>query len=687
MRILSVGRVVAVASLLTLVAGAHNVVWTRSGVAAPLPCAGNDMVFDRQRGCIWIYEGQGQLWQLKGDTWTLVDSNGPPLTNYAMAFDEARGEPVIFGGTTAAGTLSRLTWAWDGTKWYVRSETGPTARRNAAMVYDPVRGEVLVIGGYDGEIKSDTWALKGETWTERATSGPPAGDHHRVVFDRGRGVVVLFGGTTWCSGTVFGETWEWDGNAWLLRSTAGPDPRFLHGMAYHEGLGVTFLFGGLLSGECSPPRNWAEAVTWTWDGTKWSALTLAGPSQRHYHRAVYDALRNRVVLVGGVAGPSGELLNDTWHLVIPPVGDMNCDGVVDFKDINPFVLAIQSKPLYEAAYPGCDWRNGDCNGDGWVDFRDINCFVARMTTPAPAGMVPIPGGPFEMGDPFNEGQGDERPVHSVSISPYYMDTKGVTNQQYVAWLNAAMARNLITVINGAVYKTNSGTDYPYCDTNTSHLYSQITWDGSTFGVETGKANNPAVMVTWYGAVAYCNWRSEQDGRPQCYDLSTWECNYHMGGYRLPTEAEWEKAARGGAPGQRFPWPDTDTIQHAPANYVSLPDYPYDTSPTRGYHPAYNTGSFPYTSPVGSFAPNSYGLYDMAGNVWQWCNDWHTSTYYAESPAVDPTGPPRPVSGQYRIIRGGGWWYSAYECRVANRHGAGAGNLDSNIGFRCVTRIP
>jgi len=308
---------------------------------------------------------------------------------------------------------------------------------------------------------------------------------------------------------------------------------------------------------------------------------------------------------------------------------------------------------------------------------------------APQDMAFILGGTFEMGDSFAEGGSDELPVHTVTVDSFYMGKCEITNQQYCQYLNSALAQGLIKVTSGRVYKAGSGTSYPYCDTHSTFSYSQIDYSAGVFSVRSkaarSMANDPMVMVSWYGAVAYCNWRSQQESKEQCYDLSTWMCDFGKHDYRLPTEAEWEYAARGGLSGRRFPW--GDTISHTQANYYSDSYYSYDISPTRGYHPLWNDGIYPYTSPAGFFdgtmkykvdynwpgsatsyqtisGANNYGLYDMAGNVWEWCNDRWQADYYNTSPYYNPPGP---ASGSYRVIRGGRWDSLAIGWRVAYRY--------------------
>jgi sulfatase modifying factor 1 len=369
--------------------------------------------------------------------------------------------------------------------------------------------------------------------------------------------------------------------------------------------------------------------------------------------------------------------------------DFDSDSDVDLSDYGVFLSCYNGPGRPPAAR--CT-RYADFDGDGDVDLSDYGTFLGCYNGPGNLPACPDPrtivisAGEFQMGDTFDESERNELPVHAVHLDAFRIDRYEVTTQQYVNALNWAYAQGgQIAIIDDTVYKYETGTTYPYCDTFGSHLYSKVVWTGSGFTVVPGRENHPMVIVSWYGAAAYANWRSAMEGRTPCYNLDTWACNFGADGYRLPTEAEWEKAARGLVGGHRFPWSYVDTIHHARANYFSwwedgAPVYSYDVSPYEGYHPTFDGGALPFTSPVDWFLSNDYSLHDMAGNVLEWCNDWYLSSYYSVSPYENPQGPP---SGSGRVLRGGSWSNDAYYCRVAFRGGASPDSRLWNYGFRCA----
>jgi formylglycine-generating enzyme len=231
-------------------------------------------------------------------------------------------------------------------------------------------------------------------------------------------------------------------------------------------------------------------------------------------------------------------------------------------------------------------------------------------------MTYVEGGSFQMGS--TSGASDEKPVHRVRVDSFYIGTYEVTQD---------------------IYQSVMGS-------NPSN------WKGDRLPVE---------RVTWYEAVAFCNALSRLEGRQEAYTISgtNVSVNWESNGYRLPTEAEWEYAARGGAESQGYTYAGSNTVGDA-AWY-------WDNSGDR-------------THPVGEKRPNELGLYDMSGNVWEWCWDWYGSSYYGSSPTANPTGP---SSGSIRVLRGGSWNDSAQYVRTAFRGGNTPSYRINSIGFRVL----
>ncbi|MBN2107386.1 MAG: formylglycine-generating enzyme family protein [Deltaproteobacteria bacterium] len=238
-----------------------------------------------------------------------------------------------------------------------------------------------------------------------------------------------------------------------------------------------------------------------------------------------------------------------------------------------------------------------------LTFTSLGCATGPSPAPDSAAsgdiseaLVFIQGGKFLMGS--NDGDFDEQPPHEVTVESFYMDAHEVTNAQYKVFAEA-----------------------------TSRPLPPF-WQP-----EIDKPDEPVAGVSWDDAQAYAAWA----------------------GKRLPTEAEWEYAARGGMPGQKYFWGNEQGRRFA------------------------NYGSFGIVQ-VKKFPPNPYGLYDMTGNVWEWCSDWYGTDFYAVSPAAQVTGP---VDGTLKVLRGGAWYCGPDEVRSANRFYSSPDARSFNVGFRCA----
>jgi formylglycine-generating enzyme len=339
---------------------------------------------------------------------------------------------------------------------------------------------------------------------------------------------------------------------------------------------------------------------------------------------------------------------NTWsnfHCVVTPPSTTNLE-----YDITP--------PAAQANWSWRVWRE-ELQGrpqsqpfDGMVEIRST----------AGSGAVT-----FQMGDANDNNAAGNEFKHQTSVSPFFVDVNPVT---YSVWTN--------------VYQWAIQHGYQF--------------DRRGAGRDT---NDPVQTVTWFDAVKWCNARTEMENTNNlspaaicCYftsaskttvyrtgrlDLPASFVNWANSGYRLPTEAEWECAGRGGSNDLRFPW--GNTISHSQANYYAgwLGGLSFDLGPDRGALKPYN-----FTSPVGvcTNGVNGFGLNDMAGNVWQWCWDRFGRTYYQTtiSRGLDPRGPD---AGTTRVIRGGAWYAEAGQCRVANRETFGPASIGNTLGFRCV----
>jgi len=281
--------------------------------------------------------------------------------------------------------------------------------------------------------------------------------------------------------------------------------------------------------------------------------------------------------------------------------------------------------IFSLLATGMFWSGFFHIGQASPEIRTLDSisYTTRINSVDGAVLHLIPAGEFQMGSVPSAGAPQE--IHPVYLDDFWMYETEVTNQMYAEFLN--------------VTKPDDEILEDYIDTGDSDL--QIEISGRKYHVLEPFVDLPMIEVSWLGAQAYCEWA----------------------GGSLPTEAQWEKAARGGLEGKEFPWGNK-----------------YPSCNTEDIHGALIPDCGQQSITVGSFSPNGYGLYDMVGNVWEWVADWYRYDYYGSSPYENPTGP---QSGRFRVLRGGSWYYDLFGGRVGHRYNFNPGSTFNYFGFRCA----
>ncbi|MBT4292043.1 SUMF1/EgtB/PvdO family nonheme iron enzyme [bacterium] len=315
-----------------------------------------------------------------------------------------------------------------------------------------------------------------------------------------------------------------------------------------------------------------------------------------------------------------------------------------------------------------EWNTPTTDSQILLDGETIT-FTGTYNPISVVNMIEILAGSFVMGSPTDEpGRNSNETEHTVTLTTdFFMSATEVTNQQYADLAQWAYNNGYCSSSSSSLTDNLDGSTQELLDLDDTDC--EISFSGSIFSVDAGKENHPVMEVTWYGSVAFCDWLSLQEGLTRAYDHSNWQCNsnapYQANGYRLPTEAEWEYACRAST---TTAFNTGDCLDAGTeANY-------------RGSYPQSGCPSGPYegwTVPVASYPANSLGLYDMHGNLYEWCNDWY------DSYSGDITDPVGASSGSYRVFRGGFWGISAQYCRSANRRFSDPGGSSYDIGFRFV----
>jgi formylglycine-generating enzyme required for sulfatase activity len=635
---------------------------------------------------------KADTWEFDGIDWVQKHPSNYPSgrTRFGLVYDEARQEVLLFGGYIG-GHPNDETWGWDGTSWHrYYPDTVPPGLYNIGMAYDEIRQRVVMYAE-DFEADSKTWEWDGGDWT-----GVDARPYNRgfgmMLYDRSREKILL---TMLKEHVTFG-TWEWDGSVWVkLESQITPPADYGTALAYCAAENRAIRFGG--AGGANFSNTWSGSYydptptqtptitptgTSTCTPTKTPTVTPTATPRcstlgvrlwmPSHHYSPGDPCACKVFVCNPGPGSYFDVplfvILDVYGLYFfaPSFGDFDYFPV----DLIPGYKTIEALP--EFPWPE---SAGDASGILWyaaMTDPEITQLFGEMDTwefgwsENPAD-TPTPGEPTETatpGTPTATATPHPVPANFVEIPPgTYMI--GSPDSEMCRYPDET--RHEVTLIRGFHIQQTEVTQQQWMD---------------IFGENPSQfegPNHPVERVTWFDGCIFCNRLSLDaglkpayyidaaftemfDGTPPVYNGTVfWDQD--AGGYRLPTESEWEVACRAG----------TDTAYNNGQDNTDCHDDPA-LSPVAWFQHY----SYIETHDVGLKDPNAWNLYDMHGNVWEWCWDFYDG--YPPGNLTDPTGP---ESGTHRVKRGGCWSYWAWVCRSANRAYYPPGTRYDGLGFRAV----
>ena len=566
---------------------------------------------------------------------------------------------ILFGGRTEISSVDE-TWEWDGVVWtQLEVDPSPPAGTARPLAWDSTRNVfVMYVGSPGGMALEQTWEFDGEAWREVTSDHvPPSRDTRAIAYDSSRNRTVLYGGHT--REEYLSDTWEWDGTDWTDTSSSGPGSRGSAALTFDANREVVVLYGA-----CG-----GSTGTWEWDGRTWERTTaLFEPPCDGSIRLAFDSSREVTVLFGGSTDEvplsyTWERSGTGWYQVevseMPEprsytamAYDSARECIVLFGGLTSEDRRLEDTWIYRGAdcVPDCD-DDRVCGDDGCGGVCGSGCEADEVCiaegTDCVDRWVRVEAGAFMMGSPDEEfGRGGDEAQFEVTLTHDFLISSTLITQ---AQFNALMGYNP----------------------------SSFTECGSTCPVED---------VSWYEAAAFSNALSAADGLLACYWCSgegrdvvcepsaAWPSPYVCPGYRLPTEAEWEIAVRAGT--------TTATYNGDLAEGYLECEHPHPVLDPIAWFCGNSEGT---SHPIGMLRPNSLGLYDMLGNVWEWVHDGMSA--YPSEAQVDHLGPEDNIErvkrgGCYHDVAGPASW-----TRAASRSLDRWSYRNSYIGFRIARSMP